>query len=124
MTKTTEVSRDLRELLYALAMRFKSHGVTSMFTLESSSLFSTDAISERGYSPIADNIVMLRYQLTAGELRPTLTVVKTRGSAHDFGTYAYSIARGGIRIGERVGKADAPRGVGGGLDREKRRRRP
>jgi len=102
MVKSTEVSEDLRQLLYALTVQFKSLGVTTLLTLESRSLFSTDTVTEHGYSPIADNIVMLRYQQASGGLRPTLAVVKTRGSAHDRGTYAYSITQGGVHIGERA----------------------
>ncbi|MBI4510855.1 MAG: AAA family ATPase [Deltaproteobacteria bacterium] len=102
IVKAGEVSEDLRQLLHALVVRFKSLGVTSLFTLESSSMYSTDTLTERGFSPITDNILMLRYQRLPGELRPTLAVVKTRGSSHDWGAYYFSIAKGGIRIGERA----------------------
>lgn len=102
LLNTIEAADDSRQLLYALAVRFKSLGVTSIFTLESSSMFWTDTITEREFSPIADNILMLRYEHAPGELRPTLCVVKTRGSAHDRGTYVYSIGQGGIRVGERT----------------------
>lgn len=46
-------------------------------------MHSTDIITDHGLSPVADNIFMLRYAKTAGELRPSLAVVKTRGSAHE-----------------------------------------
>lgn len=93
---------DVRQLLYALIVRFKSLGVTSLLTLESDSLYSTDHVTGRDYSPVADNLVMLRYVKTAAESRATLAVVKTRGSSHSFGTHYFSIAKGGIRVGERV----------------------
>jgi circadian clock protein KaiC len=99
---------ELRQLLYALVVRFKARGVTSMLTLESSSMHSTDTITGREYSPLADNILMLRYAKAPGEFRPTLAVVKTRGGSHDWGTYYFSIAKGGIRIGERVDGGVAP----------------
>ena len=92
----------LQQLLYAMSMRFKAHGVTSLLTLEAESLYATDTITERNYSAIADNILMLRYARALGAFHPTLSVVKTRGSAHDWGTYHFSIAQGGIRIGARV----------------------
>jgi circadian clock protein KaiC len=92
----------LRQLLYAMAVRFKASDVTSILTLESQSMYSTDTISERGYSPVADNIFMLRYASVLGAMQPTVSVVKTRGSAHDRGTYDFSIGQGGMRIGERV----------------------
>ena len=37
-----------------------------------------------------------------GAIRPTLAVVKTRGSLHDRGTYYFDIAKGGARIAERI----------------------
>lgn len=96
-------TEELRQLLFKLALRFKALDVTSMFAIESASLYSTDIITERGYSLIADNILLLRYShREPGEFRPTLSVVKTRGSAHDWGTSFYAIGKGGIRIGERL----------------------
>ncbi len=99
---------ELQRQLYALIMRFKARGVTSVLTLESGSLYATDTITEHAYSPVADNILMLRYVKEAGEVRPTLSVVKTRGSAHDWGTHYITIAQGGVRVGERVRGADMP----------------
>jgi circadian clock protein KaiC len=101
-------SGELPQLLRAMVARFKSRGVTSLFTLESDSMYSTDTVTGSGYSSIADNILMLRYLNIAGELQPTASVVKTRGSSHDRGTYYYSIARGGMRIGRRMEGNGAP----------------
>ena len=93
---------ELRHLLYNLVVRFKSLGVTSLVTLEAASLHSTDSVTERGLSPIADNLFMLRYAQEESRIEPRLTVVKTRGSAHDYGTYSISIGKGGLRVGARV----------------------
>ena len=93
---------DLKQMLYALALRFKVLDVTSVFTLESRWMFSTDTITEYGYSPIADNILMLRYVKALGEVRRSLSVVKTRGSAHDSGTYYLSTNQEGLRVEHRV----------------------
>lgn len=98
-----EVPDELRQLLYALVVRFKSRGVTSVLTLEAESMYSSERVTDGGYSPVADNIVMLRYAQGPGEFRPTVRVVKTRGSSHDWGTYYYSVSKGGIRIGDPVG---------------------
>jgi circadian clock protein KaiC len=95
---------ELRQLLYSLIRRFKSLNVTSIFTLESPSMFSTGSITDRDFSPIADNLLMLRYSTTEDTLQPTLTVVKTRGTEHDRGTHLFEIGKGGMRIGERLGK--------------------
>jgi len=93
---------ELGQLLHALVTRFKTLGVTSLLTLESKSLFSTGTVTERSFSPITDNLVMLRYRRSPGELRPTLNVVKARGTRHDRGTYFFGIAEGGLRVGART----------------------
>jgi circadian clock protein KaiC len=89
---------ELRHVLYKLAVRFKALDVTSWFTLEASSLYATDLVTERSLSPIADNLLMLRYREVAGRLVSMLAVVKTRGSDHDRGTHGLSIAPGGARV--------------------------
>ena len=90
---------ELRQLLYKLAVQFKALGVTTIFTLESKSMFSTDAVTDREFSPIADNLVMFRYLAADRKLEPTVIVVKTRGSEHDRHTHRFEIGKGGIRIG-------------------------
>jgi circadian clock protein KaiC len=107
---------ELRLLLYALVARFKALGVTSVLTLESSSMFSSENISDQRFSPIADNLIALRYAKLEEELRPTLAVVKTRGTQHDFGTFYFSVGEGGIRIGMRVGTGD-PANEDAGLEK-------
>lgn len=91
-----------RQLLYAMVMRFKSCGVTSVLTLESDSLYTADHVTKRGYSPVADNILMLRYLREGSVMYPSVSVVKTRGSAHDFGTHRLSTGPGGVRVETRV----------------------
>jgi circadian clock protein KaiC len=98
----------LRNLLYKLVIRFKSLGVTSLLTLEATSLHSTETASGRALSPIADNLLMLRYAKQNSGLVPTLTVVKTRGSDHDYGTHSLIIAKGGLRVGPRLGATESP----------------
>jgi circadian clock protein KaiC len=93
------VSDELRMLLYGLVIRLRTLGVTSFFTLEARSLFMSDIISERGLAPLADNILMFRYVQEEGELVPMLTVVKTRGSAHDRASHRIRIGEGGMHLG-------------------------
>ncbi|MDC0681741.1 ATPase domain-containing protein [Sorangium atrum] len=93
---------ELRQLLYALITRFKALGVTTVLTLESSAMYSSETVTDRRFSPVADNLVVLRYTPMPGEIRPTLMVVKTRGSEHDFGAYHFIVGKGGARIGRRA----------------------
>jgi circadian clock protein KaiC len=112
---------ELRLLLYALVTRFKALGVTSLLTLEASSMFSIETVTERGFSPLTDNLLMLRYRQAPGELQSTLTVVKTRGSPHDRGTYQFSIGPGGMSIGDRI---DRPQALAPPRERGRTRQRP
>ena len=93
---------ELRHLLYKLVTRFKSLGVTSLLTIETRSLHSTDSVTENALSPIADNLLMLRYAEGGDRLQPVLRVVKTRGSAHDYGTHAITIGEGGMQVSSPV----------------------
>lgn len=95
---------ELRQLLYKLVMRCKALGVTSLFTLESKSMFVTDSVTDHDFSPVADNLLMLRYVRADDRIDCSLTVVKTRGSAHDRGVHVVEIGKGGIRIGQRIGE--------------------
>jgi circadian clock protein KaiC len=94
---------DLRQVLHGLITRFKALGVTSVLTVEASAMYSTETATEGQFSPIADNLVLLRYEDRDDELRRVLTVVKTRGSAHDPRRHRFSIGSGGLRVGEPVG---------------------
>lgn len=87
-----------RRVLCKLAARFKALGVTSLFTLEASSLYSNELGTERSLSPIVDNLVLLRYRETQSGMDSMLTVVKTRGSEHDRGTHRFSIGQGGVHL--------------------------
>jgi circadian clock protein KaiC len=96
------LSRDgIREMLFDLVFRLKELGVTSLFTLESDLMYSTDSSTDtyRGFAPLSDNVVVLRYAPSMNKVISTLMVVKTRGSAHDKGLYAFSVGKGGIKIG-------------------------
>jgi len=89
---------ELRHVLYKLAVRFKALDVTSWFTLEATSLYATEHVTERSLSPVADNLLMMRYRETPGGLVSMLAVVKTRGSEHDHATHSFSIGPGGARV--------------------------
>jgi circadian clock protein KaiC len=89
---------EMRHVLYKLAIRFKALDVTSLFTLEATSLYSMELVTERSLSPIADNLLMLRYREIDGRLLSMLSVVKTRGSEHDRAMHRLSIGPGGVRV--------------------------
>ena len=119
---------DELQLLSSLIMRFKALGATTMFTLEAKSIYPTGTITDHGLSPIADNIVLLRYVEKGGIIQPSLAVVKTRGSAHSFRPSEYVIGQGGLRItrphppGETTARPVAKRKAGKKGARRKRAR--
>ena len=88
-----------RQLVDGLVSRFKELGVTGVLTFETGMLHASGSVTDRGVSPIADNLLMLRYRDSESGLSPTITVVKTRGSAHDYRTHPVSISAGGVRVG-------------------------
>jgi circadian clock protein KaiC len=67
-------------------------------------MFSIESVTGRDFSPIADNLLMLRYVMVEGAIKPTLTVVKTRGTQHDRDTHLFEIAKGGLRVGHVLGQ--------------------
>jgi len=100
---------EFRHVLYKLTVRFKTLDITSLLTIETPSLSSIETATELGLSPVADNLLMLRYDRADGRLAPTLTIVKTRGSDHDRRTHALVVAAGGVRVGLPLGGTPAPR---------------
>jgi circadian clock protein KaiC len=109
-------------VLYKLAVRFKTLDITSVFTMEVPSLYSTERVTELGLSPIADNLLMLRYKGETDHLVPMLTIVKTRGSDHDRRTHAVTVGAGGMRVGPptRESKGVPARQTAGAKGRPKR----
>lgn len=89
----------LRQLVYALIVRFKTLGATTLLTLETPALYDLGSATDQRFSPLSDNLFAMRYAERHSRLHPTLTVIKTRGSEHDFGTFHVSIGQGGLRIG-------------------------
>jgi circadian clock protein KaiC len=87
---------DLRQMLAGLVMRFKTLGVTSLFTLEAHSLVAADIATDEGFSPLSDNLVVMRYERTVEGLVPYLWIVKTRSSSHDSAAHRFGIGQGGI----------------------------
>lgn len=86
-------------VLTRVAARLKRLGATSLLTVEAHALTATDPVTREGLSLVADNLLMLRYVEADGALQPTLTVVKTRGSAHDRGSHELRFETGGLRVG-------------------------
>jgi circadian clock protein KaiC len=98
---------ELRNVLHQLLVRFKRRDITTLVTLEVPSLYSSERVTEQGLSPIADNLLMLRYKELEGQLTSTLTIVKTRGSDHDRRIHSLTVSEGGMKVGAPQSREDS-----------------
>jgi circadian clock protein KaiC len=89
---------DLRQLVYALLLMCKRLGVTTWLTLETRSLHAGESVTDQGLSPVADNLIMMRYLDFARGLRPSILVVKTRGSEHAWDAHTLRLGKGGLTV--------------------------
>ena len=105
---------DVRELLFDMTVRFRALGVTSVFTLESDLMYSTDSSTDtyRGFAPLSDNVIVLRYK-PGLRVTSSIMVVKTRGSAHDNSVHSFQVGKGGLHIGAAIHATGPTRDVSG-----------
>jgi KaiC domain protein len=91
-------SRDkARTSLFEMARMVKSAGATGIFTAEaepSNPDYSRDGIVE--YT--ADGVILLRYEVSGGEVQLSLRVVKMRRTAHSRARKPYEISSSGIAV--------------------------
>jgi circadian clock protein KaiC len=85
-------------LLHSLGVRFKSMGVTSLFTLTSALYGPLPEQIQNALMPLSDNLASLRLEAQGDRLTPLLTVIKTGGSLHDWRAHACSLGHGGLRV--------------------------
>jgi circadian clock protein KaiC len=105
---------DVREQLYDMVVRFRALQVTSVFTLESDLMYSTDSSTDtyRGFAPLADNVIEMRY-VAGAKMTSSIMVVKTRGSAHDNALHAFHVEKGGVQIGAAIHATGATKDTSG-----------
>ena len=89
-----------REYLYSLVQRLSRRGVGVLLTLEVAELFRIDRIRPSGVASLCDNVVLLQYANDGARIRRTLTVLKTRASAHDPGIRNFDIDGRGIVLAD------------------------
>jgi circadian clock protein KaiC len=93
-----------REFIYSLTQRLSRRGVSPVMTSELPDLFHVGRLAEYGISHLSDNVVLLQYLRGDTRLRRTVTVLKSRGSAHDPDIREFDITPGGIVLGEPVAR--------------------
>lgn len=77
---------------------FKQLGTTSIFTLASNALMSSETISNAHLSTLYDNIIMLRYIEYQAELKHMILVLKMRGTSHDKKLREFVFTPKGIKV--------------------------
>lgn len=100
----------LGRFLSALVNELKGMSCTSMFTSETHELLETHGASGF-FSPIAENILLMRYAEVSSALVRTLAMVKVRDSEFDHRVRHFAITPEGVKIGG-VFERDAVRQAG------------
>jgi circadian clock protein KaiC len=89
-----------REFIYSLTQRLSRQGVSPIMTSELPDLFHVGRLAEYGISHLADNVILLQYLRADTRLRRTVTVLKSRATAHDPDIREFDITPDGIVLAE------------------------
>lgn len=89
-----------REFTYSLVQRLVRAGVSVMFLLEVPDLFRITRLSNLGISHASDNVILLQHAPDGPVMKRGLTVLKTRGSSHEYRVREFHITTNGIILGE------------------------
>lgn len=85
------------DFIYALTQWFAAQNVTCLMMHELTNLFEVHGLSDQEISNMADNVILLRF--TPGpEMRRTLRIIKTRGSANDNHEHELHITNKGVTV--------------------------
>jgi circadian clock protein KaiC len=90
-----------REYMYSLLQRCARRNVSVIMTQEVPELFGITRLSEFGISHVSDNVVLLQFLRGDSEVKRAITVLKTRGSAHDPRIRQFEITPDGLSLGEQ-----------------------
>ena len=102
-----------REFIYSLTQRLSRSGISPIMTSEVPDLFHVGRLAEYGISHLSDNVILLQYVRADTRLLRTVTVVKSRASAHDPEIREFDITSDGIILGDPIGDENADRSSGG-----------
>lgn len=89
--------KHFRNELQRVIGRLGDLGVTTLLTTERASDYGP--MSRRGVEEfVSDNLILLRYVLTAEKRRRTIEIVKFRGTGHGTGEFGFSVNGSGITV--------------------------
>ena len=89
-----------REYMYSLLQRCALGGISLMMPQEVPELFGLTHLSEYGISHLSDNVVLLQFLRGNSEVKRAISVLKTRGSAHDPRIRHFEITSDGLSLGD------------------------
>jgi circadian clock protein KaiC len=90
------------EYVYSFVQRLGRKGITALMTLESRPVFSLSGMVSTSLSNLADNIILLAYQVEETDVRRVVHVLKSRASTHDAAIREFGISAAGISVGEPI----------------------
>jgi circadian clock protein KaiC len=91
-----------REFIYSLTQRLSRAGISPIMTSELPDLFHTGRLAEFGISHLSDNVILLHYLRADSRLLRTVTILKSRTSAHDPEIREFDITSKGIVLGDPI----------------------
>ncbi len=87
-----------RDYVHSLIDYFSSMGITTLMTNEIPELFGNIRLTLETLSGSVDTVVLLRQVEIEGQMRKAMSIVKSRGSAHDKEIREYEITDKGIKV--------------------------
>jgi circadian clock protein KaiC len=96
------------EFIYSLTQRLSRSGISPIMTSEVSDLFHVGTLAEYGISHLSDNVILLQYLRARARLLRTVTVVKSRASAHDPEIREFDITSDGIVLKDPIRAQNVP----------------
>ena len=91
-----------REFIYSLTQRLSRAGISPIMTSEVRDLFHVGRLAEYGISHLSDNVILLQYLRADARLLRTVTILKSRASAHEPEIREFEITAGGIVLGDPI----------------------
>ena len=91
-----------REFIYSLTQRLSRAGISPIMTSELPDLFHVGRLAEYGISHLSDNVILLQYLRAESRLLRTVTILKSRASAHDPAIREFEITPDGILLGDPI----------------------